>query len=188
MTTIEAHIYTAKSGQIVVIRSARPNDALAIHTITEQALMEGSYHITEPQEFTVTVTDTEAWIQQHAERPADVLLVAEVDGAVVGLIHFEAEGRKRLAHYGELAMNVASTWREQGVGHCLLAALLGWATDHPQVEKVGLRALATNERALHLYTSVGFVEDGRRLKAIKLGPGQYIDEILMSRFVTSVEG
>jgi len=186
MTTIEARTCTAKNGQTFVIRSARPDDALAIYTINEQALVEGSYHISEPQEFTMTVADEETWIRQHAERPADVTLVADLDGAVVGAIFFEAGERKRLSHSGELVMNVAPAWREQGVGRCLLETLIAWATQHPQIERVGLRALSTNERALHLYSRVGFVEDGRRPKAIKLGPGHYVDEVLMYRFVKSV--
>jgi RimJ/RimL family protein N-acetyltransferase len=149
--------------------------------ITAQAIAESVYHISQPEEFTITLPDEEAWIRQHAERPAEVLLVAEVDGEVVGLLHFEPGGRRRQAHTGELAMNVATAWREQGVGRCLLEALIGWAGDHPQIERVGLRALSINPRALHLYASVGFVEEGRRIRAIKLGPGQYADEVLMSR-------
>lgn len=158
-------------------------DAHSILTITEQALAEGAFHITEPQEFSMTLVDVQNWIDEHIQRPADVLLVAEVDGAVVGLIHFEAGGRRRLAHAGEFAMNVAQAWRDQGIGRCLIESLLLWATDHPQIEKVELRALATNERALHLYASLGFVEEGRRPKAIKLGPGMYIDEVNLYRFV-----
>lgn len=186
MATIEAHTCTAKNGQAVLIRSARLDDALAIHTINEQAMAEGSYHITESQEFTMTLAEGETWIRQHAGRPADVTLVAEVDGAVVGAILFETSSRNRLAHTGELVMNVALAWREHGVGRCLLEALISWAIGHPRIERVGLRALSTNERALHLYASVGFIEDGRRPKAIKLGPGEYVDEVLMYRFVKSI--
>jgi RimJ/RimL family protein N-acetyltransferase len=69
-------------------------------------------------------------------------------------------------------MTVAAAWREQGVGRLLLQALPAWATEHPQIEKVGLRALASNERAVRLYTRVGFVEEGRRPKTIKLGPAE----------------
>jgi RimJ/RimL family protein N-acetyltransferase len=170
-----------RTGWTVLIRTARPSDALAIHTITVQAIAEGGYHISEPQEFTVTLEDEEAWIRQHAERPSEAMLVAEVGKEVVGLITFEPGGRKRHAHSGELAMNVAPAWREHRVGRCLLEALIAWATDHPQIERLGLRALSTNARALHLYAAVGFVEEGRRSKAIKLEPGQYADEVLMSR-------
>jgi RimJ/RimL family protein N-acetyltransferase len=186
MSTLEPHACSSRTGQSIVIRAAHPADARAIHTITAQAIAEGVYHISEPQEFTITLQDEEAWIRQHAERPAEALLVAEVDGDVVGLIHFEPGGRKRQAHMGELAMNVAPAWRELGIGRCLLEALIAWASDQPQIERVGLRALSTNPRALHLYASVGFVEEGRRIQAIKLGSGRYADEVLMSRPVKAL--
>ena len=78
-------------------------------------------------------------------------------------------------------MNVAVAQREQGVGRFLLEALIAWAERHPQIERVGLRALSINSRALHLYAAMGFVEEGRRVQAIKLGPGQYADEVIMAR-------
>jgi RimJ/RimL family protein N-acetyltransferase len=186
MSAIEPYTCTSRSGQTILIRTARPLDALAIHTITAQAIAEGAYHISEPQEFTFTLEDEEAWIHQHAEHPAQVMLVAEGNDEAVGMIHFEPGARKRQAHTGESAMNVAPAWREQGVGHCLLDALIAWATTHPQIERVGLRALSTNTRALQLYAAVGFVEEGRRIQAIKLAPGQYADEVLMSRPVKSL--
>jgi len=185
MSVIEPYTCMSRSGQTILIRTARPSDALAIHTITAQAIAEGAYHISEPQEFNITPEDEEMWIRQHAEHPAQALLLAEVDGKVVGLIHFEPGSRKRQAHTGELAMNVAPDWREQGVGRCLLDALIAWATAYPHIERLGLRALSTNPRALHLYAAVGFVEEGRRIQAIKLAPGQYADEVLMSRPVKS---
>jgi len=183
MSAIETYACAARTGQTIYIRTAQPSDAPAIHAITAQAITEGAYHISEPQEFTFTTEEEEVWIRQHAEHPAQVMLVAEVDDAVVGLIHFEPGNRKRQAHTGELAMNVATAWREQGIGRCLLEALIVWATEHPQIERLGLHALSSNLRALHLYRAVGFVEEGRRVQAIKIGPGEYADEVIMARQV-----
>jgi RimJ/RimL family protein N-acetyltransferase len=56
-----------------------------------------------------------------------------------------------------------------------------WATEHPQIERLGLHALSGNLRALHLYRAMGFVEEGRRVQAIKIGPGEYADEVIMAR-------
>jgi RimJ/RimL family protein N-acetyltransferase len=181
MSAIEPYAYASSTGKTVRIRTAQPSDAPAIHSITVQAIAEGAYHISEPQEFTFTTEEVEPWIRQHAEHPAQLMLVAEVDDEVVGIIHFEPGARKRQAHAGELAMNVATAWREQGIGRRLLEALIAWAQNHPQIERVGLRALSINQRALHLYETVGFVEEGRRIQAIKLGPEQYADEIIMAR-------
>lgn len=186
MSDIEAYDCVTQVGRLVHIRTAQPSDALAIHAITAEAIAESAYHISESQEFTLTTKEEEAWIRQHAEHPAQVMVVAEFDGEVVGIIHFESGARQRQAHVGELAMNVATAQREQGVGRCLLEALSDWAQNHPQIERLGLRALSTNSRALRLYAAMGFVEEGRRVQAIKLGPGQYADEVIMARPVKTL--
>jgi ribosomal protein S18 acetylase RimI-like enzyme len=46
------------------------------------------------------------------------------------------------------------------------------------VEQVHLGVAATNEPAVRLYQSMGFVEYGREPRAIKL-PDRYVDEFLM---------
>lgn len=43
--------------------------------------------------------------------------------------------------------------------------------------------LATNEKAIRLYKTLGFVEQGVGLKEIQRGPGQYVDVLWMYRFV-----
>jgi RimJ/RimL family protein N-acetyltransferase len=48
---------------------------------------------------------------------------------------------------------------------------------------VSLAVLATNERAIAVYKKLGFVEEGRRIKEIKIGPSQYIDDVLMYKMV-----
>ena len=37
--------------------------------------------------------------------------------------------------------------------------------------------------AIHLYTKLGFKEEGRRNKHVKFGPNEYVDDIIMSQFV-----
>ena len=74
-------------------------------------------------------------------------------------------------------------WRGRGVGAALLEALLEWAAASPIIERVCLEVFATNDRAIRLYEKLGFVEEGRRQRDIKLGPGRYVDTVAMYRFV-----
>ncbi len=46
-----------------------------------------------------------------------------------------------------------------------------------------LEVFATNTRAISLYQALGFQEEGRFVKQIKLGPGMYVDTIRMGQFV-----
>src|SRR5262249_44857422 len=85
--TIEPQRHMTKTGKTIIIRMAAPSDAAAINAITREAFAEGTYHITEVDEFSVTPEDEAAWICRHAELPADIMLVAEAEDVVIGLIH-----------------------------------------------------------------------------------------------------
>jgi RimJ/RimL family protein N-acetyltransferase len=58
--------------------------------------------------------------------------------------------------------------------------LLAWARREPRVEKIELRVRATNERAIHLYRTMGFVEEGRLARVLKIDADTYIDDLMMA--------
>jgi RimJ/RimL family protein N-acetyltransferase len=101
---------------------------------------------------------------------------------VVGGLSFENGGHRRIAHRGSLGVSVRQAWRGQGIGAALIAALIAWAEASPLIEKIGLSVFADNAGAIRLYQWLGFVEEGRRSGEMKLGPGQYADEVLMCRW------
>ena len=80
-------------------------------------------------------------------------------------------------------MSVRAEWRRMGVGRALLQSLLDWAEASQPIEKVGLAVFSDNLPAIGLYKMFGFIEEGRQLKHIKMGPNEYQDLILMYRFV-----
>jgi RimJ/RimL family protein N-acetyltransferase len=187
MAMIEPREFVAKTGERVLVRTGRPEDAARTLAIGKEAMEEGAYHITEGDEFTFTVAEGEDWLRRTAESPASISLVVEVNGQVEGELHLEVGTRRRMAHSVWLVMNVAQEWRERGLGTMLLTAMLDYVRAHPQIERVGLAALSSNERAIGLYEKVGFVVEGRRARAIKLGPGRYVDEVLMGAWVKEDE-
>ncbi len=69
------------------------------------------------------------------------------------------------------------------MGRALLAALLEWAKAETPVEKVCLDVFASNETAMRLYRKLGFEEEGRRIRDIRRGIDDYVDTLVMSRFV-----
>ena len=51
------------------------------------------------------------------------------------------------------------------------------------VEKIELMVRATNLRAIHLYQSLGFTDEGRIRRRVKTADGTYHDDIAMGLFV-----
>ncbi|MFD1396998.1 GNAT family N-acetyltransferase [Kroppenstedtia eburnea] len=71
----------------------------------------------------------------------------------------------------------------KGLGNLLLKEVFAWAEQNLLIEKVSLGVFSTNQSAIVLYKNMGFVEERRKIKEFKLNDNQYIDDILMYKFV-----
>lgn len=172
-----------RTGRSLVVRSVSADDAQQLIAHQRSIIEEAMFTVTTPDEFRVTDAEEEAWIRDHLDDPAKLALVADIDGEIIGLLDFKPHSRVRLAHVGAFGIGVRQGWRGCGIGTALLEALLEWAKNAPGIEKVGLAALSSNATALRLYRRFGFTEEGRRIREIKIGPGQYVDDVLMYRWV-----
>lgn len=168
---------------MVLIRLAEAKDAEKMLYIQEKVISEEKYLITEIEEFFQTVEGQSKWIEAKQLNKREVIFVAEIQDEVVGWIVFQSPSRIRVAHTGSFGMMVLKDYRQRGVGKALLKALLEWAKENPLIEKVCLGVFSTNENAIKLYKNMGFKEEGRKVREIKLNRNEYIDDILMYKFV-----
>jgi ribosomal protein S18 acetylase RimI-like enzyme len=173
-----------RNGVSFVVREAVPGDAEQLVTGHRAAIEERSdFTITQPEDATLTVERERLWIQEQAAAENSILLVAEREQTIIGWAILRGGRRLRTRHTGLLGITVARPWRDRGVGTALMETLLDWAADNPTVEKVKLGVVASNERALHLYRRLGFVEEGRQPREYKKADGSYLENVLMCRFV-----
>ncbi|MBB6450231.1 RimJ/RimL family protein N-acetyltransferase [Geomicrobium halophilum] len=178
MSTIEL-----KNGNKAIIRRAVVEDAEQLLTLSQSIIEEGNYMVTSPGELNITVDEEKQWIGEHIDSPGFAIFVAEIDTKIVGFINFQNGSRKNIEHSGSFGMSVEKYTRELGIGQSLIRVLLEWAQNNSLIEKVGLSVFADNHRAIQIYKKFGFEVEGRRKKEIKKSDGQYIDDILMYRFV-----
>jgi len=171
------------TGQRLVVRNPVPEDAVRLLDYAHVVLQESEYFLLEPDELQLSEEEEQDWIREHSEEDGSLLLAAEVDGFIVGLIGFENGPQRRVAHRGNLHLSVSQPWRGIGIGTILLQSVIDWATAHPTIEKVSLSVMVTNQRAIGLYRKFGFREEGCLAREIKMAPGRYEDELLMCRFV-----
>lgn len=188
MSTIRPCKFVLKTGETIEIRSGKPNDAQRLIEITSAVLLEGEFLIAEPDEFQVTVSNEKEWIASHMEDDGKLLLVAETDAKIVGMIDFHNGIRRRMKHRGVFGIIVADSWRNRGIGRLLILTLLQWAENHAFIEKVCLSVLSNNTQAVALYEKLGFVQEGRRKREYKIEPGRYADDILMAIFTPKDPG
>jgi putative acetyltransferase len=113
--------------------------------------------------------------------PQDQMLVAEVDGVVVGSAGLHGNANPRRAHAAELGISITDAWQGRGIGRKLIAAQLDLADNWLGLQRLELTVFADNEKAQALYRSFGFVEEGR-LRGYALREGRYVDALTMARF------
>jgi ribosomal protein S18 acetylase RimI-like enzyme len=99
----------------------------------------------------------------------------------VGWLELTPGGSSRTSHRGWVVLAVAADHRRKGIGRALMRQLHAWGAHHPTLEQVALRCAASNAPAVTLYRSLGYVEEGRFARGLKLGPGRYVDLVQLCR-------
>ncbi|WP_373459012.1 N-acetyltransferase family protein [Peribacillus sp. V2I11] len=165
------------------VRTGELEDAEAVLDIQNAVISEGEYFIAVSEEFNKTPEQQRDWIRRLLENERETIIVAELNGAVMGWIVFQAENRKRMSHKGSFGMMIRKNYRGEGIGKELIKALLEWAEANPFIEKVSLGVFSTNQRAISLYKKMGFVEEGRKVKEFKISEREYVDDIIMYKMV-----
>ena len=183
MGVIEPAEYVLESGEKLLVRAARPEDAGQLAPMMNAIIQEDIYTLSGPGERVVDEEREAERIAEHLAQPGYLYLVAEAAGRIVGQLDFSNGHWRKTQHAGMFALYLAHDWRGRGVGGILLRRLLEWAAAHPLIEKVSLAVFSSNPRAIALYRACGFAEEGRCPRDMKLASGEYVDSVLMYRFV-----
>jgi L-phenylalanine/L-methionine N-acetyltransferase len=111
----------------------------------------------------------------------DTVLVALVDGVVVGNAGLHQEKNIRRRHVAHVGMGVADSFTGRGVGSALLAELLNLADNWLNLARLELTVFCDNAAAVHLYEKFGFEIEGTH-RAFALRNGVFVDAHSMARF------
>jgi ribosomal protein S18 acetylase RimI-like enzyme len=110
-------------------------------------------------------------------------VVADDAGRIVGWCDVRRETIPIYAHEGSLGMGVLADYRGRGLGERLIRSALD-AARVAGFERVSLTVYARNTRATALYSKVGFVMEGTRVRGKKLD-GVYDDVHMMTYFTNN---
>jgi L-phenylalanine/L-methionine N-acetyltransferase len=128
------------------------------------------------------------WATRLADPPgaaagasADLHLVAERDGRVIGSAGLHPQVQPRRRHVAMLGISVAREAQGHGVGHALMQALCSYCDDWAQIHRIELTVFTDNERAIALYHRCGFVDEGVH-RGYAMRNGVYSDVIAMARW------
>ena len=125
----------------------------------------------------VSLDKRKDWLSNMS--PDEYMLVAEVDGKVVGSIGIRG-GKDRLAHVAGLGMSVRDDYQNRGIGTALMRAILDMTDNWLNIRRVELDVYTDNLRAVHLYKKLGFEIEGVR-EILPSRDGEYVDAYHMAR-------
>ncbi len=184
MALFATQILTLPTGEDIRLFSPDPaRDGQRLIDYARAAFAEHRYLLFTAEEFDLSIEQESAWIAAHNDSPTSILIAAEYDGEVIGVSDITGGATQKVAHKGEFGISLRAAWTGGGIGSAIMREIIAWAEDNPVLEKLTLSVFSDNDGARRLYEKFGFVHEGRRIRNLKNGDGDYNDEILMGRFV-----
>lgn len=135
--------------------------------------------LTYPDEDGMTADGEAAFLREMAASNNAIEILAIVEGTVAGSAGIEPVGSKeKLRHRAEFGISVDKRFWHLGIGRVLTQTCIecARAAGYSQLE---LDVVASNERAIALYRSEGFVEYGRNPRGFRMRSGDYQELVLM---------
>lgn len=128
--------------------------------------------------YPLSMTEEEKWWQGFLQRENDHIFAIEAeDGTYIGNVGLhDIEPENRRAELGIIIGDKAH-WG-QGYGTDAVSALLRWAFEYLNLNRISLRVYDYNERAIGCYQKCGFRHEGTMRQA-RYTDGQYHDEWIM---------
>ena len=165
----------------VRIRRAEPGDAAALVALLNAVGAEPEgWLLNDPSRRTVAAE--RRYVRSVRRHPDAALLVAELDGQIVGRLSLSRDPHPSSAHVADFGLTVAAPYRRRGVGTALLAGADDWAREQG-VGKLELHVFPHNEAAIGLYEKAGYVREGYRVSHYRLPDGRLVDVILMAKLL-----
>ena len=166
----------------MTIRRAVVADARRMVRLLRVLLDETPFMLRLPEEQRSDSDGEARYIARMNEAGNCLILVAEESRTPVGTLVVTGGSLHRLAHVGYLGMGVLRSHCAAGIGRALLEESIEWAAANPFVQKLSLQVFENNPTAIALYKQLGFREEGRLEREVRLEEG-YVDMLQLALFV-----
>ena len=164
-----------------VIRPACPADAVSLLTYLNTIGGENSFLSYGAQAVGSTARSGEEIIRDST-RGCDRLIVAELDGLIVGAADLRTGHRRPIAHTAEIGLSVLRKYWQRGIGSGLLDYLVQDARRGGQVKVLNVTIAAGDAAAQSLCRRFGFEQIGRYPKFF-CDNGRYEDGLIMNLYL-----
>jgi RimJ/RimL family protein N-acetyltransferase len=163
------------------IRHITPDDAEKFVNLILQVERESDFMLFEADERKLTPEQQRSQIEAIQKEENSTILVAEVEGKLVGYLVARGGRARRNKHTVYLVIGILEQYGGKGIGTKLFTELENWAKEH-KIHRLELSVIANNRAALSLYSKMGFQKEGIKRDSLLVN-GQYVDEYYMSKLL-----
>ena len=176
----EAKEITLKNGQKCILRSPVPADAAQMIEMRIKTAGETEFLMNYPEELIdYPLEKQENFIKHAVESENEFMLVAVVDGMLIGNCSVSFHTKIKTRHRGEIGLAILKEYWGLGVGNMFFEELIKVAHNHSGTTQLELEVLEGNYRAIHLYEKYGFETVAFKPDAIRLKDGTMLKVFLM---------
>lgn len=165
------------TGARVVLRAPREDDTERLRAILLEPSVARWWGPTDP-----TIV-AEEWLDHEAD---DMVFVIELDGVVVGSIQYAEETDPDYRHAG-IDLFLATAVQGQGVGPDAIRTVMRYLIEVRGHHRLTIDPSAANERAIHVYSKLGFRPVGIQRRYERGPDGTFHDGLLMDYLAPDLE-
>lgn len=168
------------NGKELLLRNATEDDAEMLIEYLKITCGETRFLVKEPEEIIMTLEQEKDYIKNQNESENSIMILAFLDGEYIGNCALIGNRLSRFKHRVTMGIALYQKFTGMGIGRVMIEELISIAREKG-FEQIELEVVAGNERALHLYKSMGFEVYGTFPKNMKYKDGTYADAYWMMK-------
>lgn len=171
-----------KNGKSARLRAPREEDAGAMLDFIRRAVRETDYLALTPAETDAYTVESEAdFLRDPIRSPNKLMIVAEVDGRVVGNCQLIFMSSEKTRHRAAVMIGLLREFWGLGIGSAMFAEMERVARERGGIRQLELEVIEGNERAMGLYRKMGFTVMAEHPDAFRLSDGSSHAAIFMRK-------
>ena len=164
------------------LKEAEASDAECLLDFFKAVATESDFMTLAPEGLGMTKQELEIFAETQAQTDNQLCLLLYLGEDLVGVLNIAADQNRALRHIGDVFIVVRKAYWNKGLGRILLEEGIAWAEGTNLLRKLDLSVQVRNERAIHLYQTLGFEIEGLRKRGV-YKEGEYLDVYLMGKLI-----
>ena len=163
---------------MIEYRPVRLEDAGKLLAFKKQIYDESPFLSRSSEEYAVDIKGEQASIETILATENALTYLAIENDEIVGCLNIRPYGLSRQKHAASIGVSVKKDYWAQGIGRALMKKAISFF-EASALHRLELTVVKDNVRAVDLYKSLGFKEEGL-LKDLQQVDGEYYDVVAMA--------